>query len=117
MAWTQKEASYALNHLISRRKVRMADVSKVLEDRKKEIQSLRRKLAELENLGGLNRRSAQARRKRKLSARTRSQLRLQGSYMGYVRRLTAAQKADVGKVRKQKGWRAAIAAAKRLAKK
>jgi hypothetical protein len=36
--------------------------------------------------------------------------------MGYVRRLTAAQKAEVGKVRKEKGWQAAIRVAARLAK-
>ncbi len=36
--------------------------------------------------------------------------------MGYVRRLTAAQKADVRKVREEKGWRAAIRMATGLAK-
>jgi hypothetical protein len=36
--------------------------------------------------------------------------------MGYVRRLTAAQKKQVRKVRQEKGWRGAIAAARKIAK-
>jgi hypothetical protein len=37
MTLTAEEARYALDQLISRRKVRPADVTKVLKDRKKEI--------------------------------------------------------------------------------
>jgi hypothetical protein len=81
-------------------------------------------LAELESLGGAGRprrttsvkRRKAKRSKRKLSAQARSRLRLQGKYMGYVRRLTAAQKAQVRKVRQEKGWRPAIRMATKLAK-
>ena len=125
MNWTAEEARHALNQLISRRKIRPADVERALKDRQTEIEHLREKLKELESLGGpatRRRRSAPAkprkakRLRRKLSAKARSQLRLQGRYMGYVRRLTAAQKTEVGKVRQEKGWQAAIAAAKKMTK-
>jgi hypothetical protein len=122
MTWTAEEARHALDQLISRRKIRPADVERALRDRKREIQRLRERLKELESIGGAGRRRRAApvrvlkvrRPRRKLSAKARSRLRLQGRYMGFVRRLTAAQKAEVGKVRKEKGWQAAIAAAKRI---
>ncbi len=128
MNWTAEEARYALDHLVLRRKIRPADVDKALRDRKKEIQRIRERLAELESLAGAlgtGRRAATKRRRTKrppmrrklrLSARVRSQLRLQGKYMGYVRRLTAAQKSQVRKVKEEKGWREAIKMASALAK-
>lgn len=126
MSWTAEEARYALDRLIARRKIRPSDVQKALGDRSKEIKDLRQRLAELENVGraGRPRRTTSVKRRntktkrsrRKLSAQARSRLRLQGKYMGYVRRLTAAQKADVRKVRQEKGWQAAIRMATKLAK-
>ncbi len=124
MNWTAEEARYALDRLIARRKIRPSDVEKALGDRPKEIKDLRQKLAELESLGGGGRlqradkvkRRRIKRSRRKLSARARSQLRLQGKYMGYVRRLTAAQKNQVRKLRKDKGWEAAIRMAAGLGK-
>jgi hypothetical protein len=124
MSWTAEEARYALSQLILRRKIRLSDVERALGDRRKEIQDLRQRLAELENLGGAGRpwQASVAKRgkakhsKRRLSAQARSRLRLQGKYMGYVRRLTAAQKADVRKARQEKGWHAAIRMAIKLAK-
>lgn len=123
MPWTAEEARHALDQLIARRKIRPADVERALRDRKEEIQRLRERLKELESVGGpatVRRRVVPTkprkvrRQRRKLSARVRSRLRLQGRYMGYVRRLTAAQKAQVGNIRKEKGWQAAIAAAKKM---
>src|SRR5258708_3975724 len=124
MPWTAEEARYALDSLIARRKIRPVDVEKALGERPKEIQKLRQRLAELESVGGAGRprrtttakRSKAKRSKRKLSAQARSRLRLQGKYMGYVRRLTAAQKAAVRKVREEKGWQKAIRMAEGLAK-
>jgi len=125
MNWTAEEARHALDHLISRRKIRPADVDRALRERKKEIQRLRDRLKELESPAGAGMRRRRAasvrprrarRLRRRLSAKARSQLRLQGQYMGYVRRLTAVQKAAVGKVRKEKGWQAAIAAARKIGK-
>jgi hypothetical protein len=129
MNWTAEEARYALDRLIARRKIRPSDVERALKDRPKEIRDLRQRLAELESLGGTGRprrttsvkrrmakRSKAKRPRRKLSARARSQLKLQGQYMGYVRRLTAAQKAQVRKVRQEKGLMEAIQMAKGMAK-
>ena len=124
MPWTAEEARYVLDRLIARRKIRPSDVERALGDRRQEIQSLRQRLAELERLGSpgrvrrrpSGRRRGAGRSRRKLSAQARSRLRLQGKYMGYVRRLTAAQKNRVRKVRKEKGWQAAIRMAAGFAK-
>jgi hypothetical protein len=45
----------------------------------------------------------------------RAALKLQGRYLGYMRQLKPAQKAKVRRIRKTKGIRVAIAAAKRFA--
>lgn len=60
------------------------------------------------------RRMASRRMRRKLSPKVRAQRRLQGQYMGHVRRLTAAQKKAVAAVREKSGYPAAIAHARRL---
>ncbi len=129
MPWTAGEIRYALTQFSPRRRISAADIAKALSKRRKEIESVRQRLAELESLGGSARgarravpkrrrakRAAASRRKLKLSTRVRAQRRLQGKYMGYVRRLAAAQKAEVRKVRQEKGWREAIRMAARLVK-
>jgi hypothetical protein len=55
------------------------------------------------------------RRKPRLTTAQRAALKLQGRYMGTLRGLKPTQKAKVKKIRAQKGIRAAIAAARRLA--
>ncbi|MBZ5637420.1 MAG: hypothetical protein LAO51_01545 [Acidobacteriia bacterium] len=55
-------------------------------------------------------------RKLKLSPKRRAELKLQGQYMGYVRRLKPRQKAQVKALRMEKGVRAAIEIARRMAK-
>ncbi len=81
MPWTAEEARYALNALISRRKIRPVEVERALRDRKKEIQRIRERLAELESLVALRgtgprpptqravKRPKPRRRRAKLSAR------------------------------------------------
>ncbi len=54
-------------------------------------------------------------RRLKLSAKRRAHLRLQGQYMGHLRILKPRQKAQVKAVRAKRGFRAAIAMAKRMA--
>jgi hypothetical protein len=54
------------------------------------------------------------RRKLQLSPARRAALKLQGQYLGYMRRLGPRRKAKVRRIRATKGIRAAIAAAKRL---
>jgi hypothetical protein len=56
-----------------------------------------------------------ARRKLRLSPERRRALKLQGSYLGYMRQLKPTQKAKVKAVKAKKGMRAAIAMARRLA--
>ncbi len=50
------------------------------------------------------------------SPKLKAMRKLQGQYMGFVRNLTAAQKAQVKKVKESKGFAAAIKMAKRLTK-
>lgn len=57
----------------------------------------------------------QPRRKPRLTAARLAALKLQGRYIGTLRGLKPAQKAQVKKIRKKKGIRKAIAAARKLA--
>ncbi len=83
----RRETRYALDRLIARRKIRPADVARALRDRKKEIEEIRRRLAELEGVGGrlrlarqaATRRGAARHTKRKISAQARARLRLQSA--------------------------------------
>lgn len=61
-------------------------------------------------------RRAPARRKLKLTPERKAALELQGSYMGHLRNLRPKQKAQVKALRVDRGIRAAIAMAKRLAR-
>ena len=54
-------------------------------------------------------------RKRRITASHRAALKLQGRYMGTLRGLKPRQRARIKKVRAAKGFRAAIAAARRMA--
>ena len=56
------------------------------------------------------------RRTRKLSAERRAALKLQGMYIGHVRKLSPRQRASVKKLRSAKGVRAAIRFAMKLAR-
>lgn len=57
-----------------------------------------------------------ARRKLRLSPEARRKRQLQGQYMSLVRHLPAAKKAALAKLHREKGYVAAIAAAKKLQK-
>ncbi len=95
----------------------------------KEIRTLRRSLSEVDRSlrpfaamlsaldgGGGVARNIIARRRPRLSRKQRASLKLQGRYMGYMRQLTARQKAQVRKIREAKGVRAAIARARKVAR-
>ena len=56
------------------------------------------------------------RRPRNLSPERRAALKLQGSYIGHVRKLSLKQRARVKKLRSEKGVRAAIRLAKALSR-
>ena len=57
-----------------------------------------------------------ARKRPRLTVARRAELKLQGRYLGTMRRLKPAQRAKVKKIRAAKGVRAAIKAAERMAR-
>ena len=127
MQMTPSEAQYALQRLISQGKLRESQVRAVLNGRSQEIAALREQLAALEGIDGRGSRRgarrtsrsnrAPARRRRvAISPKVRALRRLQGKYMGYVRRLKPAEKARVRAVREKQGMLAAIKLASSLAK-
>lgn len=124
---TPSEAQYALQRLISQGRIREAQVRAVLNGRSQEIAVLRQQLAALEGIDGRgSRRGARGksrgargpgrRRRVAISPKVRALRRLQGKYMGYVRRLKPAEKAKVRAVREKQGMQAAIRLATSLAK-
>ena len=124
MRMTPAESHYVLQSLMSQGRVRQNQVKAVLNGRSKEIADLRERLANLEGMDGRSqsgRRAAGTRRsagKRRvaISPKVRALRRLQGKYMGYVRRLKPAEKARVRTVREKQGMQAAIRLAASLAK-
>ena len=130
MKFSPTQAHYALNVLMSQGKLRIAHIRKALKKREQEIKSLRDRLSALELLSpdkparagrrpGRPARPARKTRARriKISPRVRALRKLQGKYMGYVRRLKPAEKARVRSVREKQGIEAAIRMAKSLAAK
>ncbi len=116
---TPNQSHYVLGTLISQGRVRPALVHSVLLGREREIRSLRERLAALENLEGgsvgragsrrpRGRKRAAPRGRRKMSPQVRALRRLQGKYMGFVRRLRPAEKARVRSVREKQGIGPAI---------
>lgn len=118
MTLTPNQAHYVLNSLMSRGRIRQTQVLAVLRERKQEIANLRERLATLERLDGkVSRRGATRvraeaapakRRRPRMTPKVRALRRLQGKYMGYVRRLKPAEKARVRVVREKQGMQAAI---------
>ena len=122
MRMTPAESHYVLQTLLAQRKVRESQVNAVLGGRKKEIATLRERLAALEGIPGAPRGKSRGRAKGpaarrrsvKISPKVRALRRLQGKYMGYVRRLKPAEKARVREVREKQGMQAAIRLASSL---
>ena len=130
MKLTPGQSHYVLGALLSSGRLREAHVRSALKNREEEIRALRERLALLEQLSaagggaprGRRRRAARVarvvRRVRRapLSAKVRALRRLQGKYMGYVRRLKVGEKAKVRAVREKQGMEAAIKLAQSYAK-
>jgi len=124
---TPSESHYVLQSLLSQGRIRKNQVQAVLKGRTKEIAALRERLAALEEMpGGRSRRGGRRaataprvvrRRRVAISPKVRALRRLQGKYMGYVRRLKPTEKARVRAVREKEGMQAAIRLAASLAKK
>lgn len=107
------QSLYVLQTLLAERKIRAGQVREILRKREREIALLRRRPEMLEKIGGRPapkgaRGGAAAVSRRKLSPKVLALRRLQGRYMGHVRRLDAAKKARVRAVRERKGLAAAI---------
>jgi hypothetical protein len=120
MKVSAKQAKHVLETLVAQGRLGWAQVEKVLKGQK-EIAKLRARLASLEkavSAGWAGRgRSAGRKTRRNLSPKTRALRRLQGKYMGHVRRLSAAEKARVKSVREKQGMQAAIKLAASLGSK
>ena len=127
MKLSPSQSHYVLNVLMSQGKIRAGHIRKALQSREQEIRSLRERLAALEQLsaagsspvGSRQRRPRGAARKvrarrARLSPRVKALRRLQGKYMGYVRRLKPAEKSRVRSVREKQGMGAAIRLAQSL---
>jgi hypothetical protein len=128
MNLTPQQAHYVLRVLMSQGRVRTSQVERALRGREEEIRALKERLASLQAMGasdsggrsrsrGRAARAARPARKRRMSARVRALRRLQGRYMGYVRRLKPAEKARVRAVREKQGMAAAIRLASSMAAK
>jgi hypothetical protein len=98
---------------------RARSVEKNVEVIRRSLQSIARSLASLIRTADAAARSSKrgGRRGRKLqvSPARRASLKLQGQYMGHLRGLGARQKARVKALRTKKGFRPAIALARKLA--
>jgi hypothetical protein len=127
-----EHARQALAILVQEGKLRASEVKKALQRRDRLIRALRASLAALET-GAVSvgkrlkasfpmaRRAKtakrkMARRKPRISAATRKMYQQQGRYMAAVRQLPEASRAKIKAIRVKSGVRAAIAAAKRMAK-
>ena len=111
------EAQYVLAALVRQKKLRMSQVRATLRAREHEIRELRERLAALEaGAAAAAARGRRGARRRATTARVRALRKLQGRYMGFVRRLKAVEKAKVRAIREKQGLAPAIRAAASLAK-
>jgi predicted RNA-binding protein YlqC (UPF0109 family) len=133
LALSAEHARQALAILVQEGKLKAADVGKALQRRDRLIRALRASLAALESGAGkvarqfkgspfsIGRKARAAkrpakRRKPRISAATRKLYQQQGRYMAVLRPLSKEQRAEIKTVREKSGVRAAVAAAKRMAK-
>jgi hypothetical protein len=134
LALSEEHARAALAVLIQEGKLRAGEVQKALQRRNRLIRDLRAKLAALEAavvkagrqvlkngffpMAGKRKTAKRraARRKPRISAATRKIYQQQGRYMAALRPLPKTARAKIKTIREKSGVRAAIAAAKRMAK-
>jgi hypothetical protein len=124
MKFTAEHAANALHILIADGKLAARDVAHALKRREGMIKELRDKLASLEHgvaSGIADARKAMTGRgrrapKRRVSASRRAAMKLHGKYLGTIRPLSKANRAKVKAIREKSGVRAAIAAARKMAK-
>jgi hypothetical protein len=99
-------------------------IAGALRKRKELVEEIRRRLEELGGRGArfltsvaeLRRPPTPKRRRRKVSPNARAAWKAQGRYLGAVRQLSKANRIKVKAIRETKGIRAALSAAKELAR-
>jgi predicted oxidoreductase len=119
-----EHAAHALRLLIADGKIAATDISNVLKRREQMIRDLRQRLAALEQgaVSAMRRtgirmaRKVNRKPKRKMTAARRAALKLHGQYLGTVRPLSKANRAKIKAIRAESGARAAIVAARKMAK-
>lgn len=119
-----ERAREALTYLVAEGRVAVREVEKALDNRDRLIREIRQRLAALgaegARAGAAGWKSAEKAtrktRKKAVSAATKAARRAQGQYMAAVRRLSKDVRKKVLEIRKTKGVRAAIKAAKQFAK-
>jgi hypothetical protein len=114
---TPSQSHYVLQAFLRKGRVRLLEVRKTLKTREQEIRDLKERLKALEDFASPARRLVRRRPprvRRRVSGRVRALRRLQGRYMGFVRRLKSAEKARVKAVREKQGLEEAIRLASSL---
>jgi len=118
-----QQARQILAVLISEGKIRERDARLALARYRKRVEQLRAELQRLE--GGdapfprqrrAERTVRRVRRAKPISAKRRKAMRQQGQYLAAIRPLKAQDRAKVKAIRTEKGFAAAVAQARRLAK-
>ena len=120
---TADRAAHVLHILIADGKLTAKHVSDALRRREQLIHELRQRLEALEQgavsaVERTGRKIARkvTRRKRTVSPARRAALKLHGRYLGHVRKLSKANRAQVKAIREKSGVHAAIKAARKIAK-
>jgi hypothetical protein len=123
LAVTDQQARQILAVLISERKIRERDARLALARYRKRLTELRAQLALLEGGDGpfplkrqIERRSSRPARTKRVSPKRRKAMRQQGRYLAAVRPLKPGDRSKVKAIRQEKGFAAAVAEARRLAK-
>jgi hypothetical protein len=116
------QAHAALRWLHAVGKVKASDIAGALKGREQLVQEIKARLEQLGGEGlrflrgpeGLQKRARKA--QKRVSKAARAAWKAQGRYMAAVRRLSKADRGKIKALRDKAGVRAAIAAAKRMAK-
>lgn len=134
MRLTDSDARKALAVLVHEGRIAASEVRKALQNRDRLIRDLRKRLEELGDetvaagrrfgkraaagLRAAEKASRPTRRRAKpvISAATRKIYQMQGRYMAVLRQLPRTARAKIKKIRASKGVKAAIAAAKKMAR-
>jgi hypothetical protein len=121
---TPQRAAQALSILIHEGKLKAQDVARALRRRERLIRELTGKLSSLgheasgavASLAGRRGPRAAKRKPARISKAQRAARQAQGRYLGAIRRLSKMNRVRVKAIREKSGVRAAIAAAKKMAK-